>query len=91
MTGTCTTPAAAAFNLEVARFSDIDRPGVWVDQSDGKVYRIFQDGLQTGHSPLIDVPTARNLILVDTDPGALYEKVRMNCSNRNIHVQPLEF
>ncbi|GAB4321170.1 MAG: hypothetical protein Kow0074_11950 [Candidatus Zixiibacteriota bacterium] len=90
MTGTHTPQSAAAFNVEVARFSDIDRPGVWVDQSDGKLYRIFPTGLQAGHSPLIDVPTARNLILADTDPAALYEKVRMNCANRNIHVQPLE-
>ncbi len=88
MTNTAAT--AAAFSVEVARFSDIDRPGVWVDQNEGTLYRIFPGSLQTGHSPLIDVPTARNLILVDSDPAALYEKVRMVCANRNIHVRPYE-
>ncbi|HWO57636.1 MAG TPA: hypothetical protein VNN55_08740 [bacterium] len=87
---TSTTATTAAFSVEVAHFSDIDRPGVWVDQNDGKLYRIFPGSLQPGHSPLIDVPTARNLILVDADPAALYEKVRMVCSNHNIRVQPYE-
>ncbi len=90
MTGPTKTTTSTAFNVEVAHFSDIDRPGVWVDRNDGSLYRVFPEGLQLGHSPLIDCPTARNLILVDPDPGALHEKVRMNCANRNIHVRAYE-
>ncbi len=91
MNETTTPPGsqAQAFGLTASKFSDINQPGVWVDQTNGTAYRVFSEGLKVGHSPLIDVPTARNLILVNTDPAALYDKIRLECANLGISVRPM--
>ncbi|TSC82856.1 MAG: hypothetical protein G01um101420_38 [Parcubacteria group bacterium Gr01-1014_20] len=90
MNETTTPPGnAQAFSITAAKFSDINQPGVWVDQTNGTAYRVFPEGLKVGHSPLIDVPTARNLILVNTDPATLYDKIRLECSNSGVSVRPM--
>ncbi|MEK9173456.1 MAG: hypothetical protein AAB594_02715 [Patescibacteria group bacterium] len=90
MNETTTPPGqtATAFNLKVGKYSNINVAGFWVDD-EGNGYRVFQGGLQTGHSPLNDVPAARNLTLVSLNPGILYAKALTECANRDISLRPM--
>lgn len=70
----------------VQNFENIDTPGVWVDQNTGQMYRIPPEALKPGHSPLIAVPGAKNLVRLATDFATPTSKVRSVGADHNIFV-----
>lgn len=69
------------------RFSDINNPGFWVNNQTGQGYRITEESLHTGHSPVIGyVCNYDNFTLVNTDPYAPIGKIRKETADLDLPV-----
>jgi hypothetical protein len=69
------------------RFSDINSPGFWVNNHTGQGYRITDESLRTGHSPVIGyVSNWDNFTYVNSDPYAPIGRVRKDAADLDLPV-----
>ena len=69
------------------RFDDIDALGFWVNTKTGEGYRITEDSLKSGHSPVIGYVSNNNeFALVSSDPYTPIGKLRQETANLDLPV-----
>lgn len=69
------------------RFGDIDTLGFWVNARTGEGYRITEDSLKAGHSPVIGyVSNNDQFTFVSSDPYAPIGKLRQETANLDLPV-----
>ena len=69
------------------RFTDINTLGFWVNTQTGEGYRITEDSLKSGHSPVIGLVTNYDeFTLVSSDPYAPIGKLRQETANLDLPV-----
>lgn len=69
------------------RFDDITSLGFWVNTQTGEGYRITEDSLKAGHSPVIGyVSNNDEFTLVNPDPYAPVSKLRKETANLDLPV-----
>ena len=70
------------------RFDDINSLGFWVNTQTGEGYRITEDSLKSGHSPVIGyVSTNDEFTLVSSDPYSPISKLRQETANLDLPVR----
>ena len=70
------------------RFDDIDSFGFWVNTQTGEGYRITEDSLKAGHSPVIGyVSNNDEFTLVSSDPYTPISKLRQETANLDLPVR----
>ena len=68
-------------------FSDINFPGFWVNNQTGQGFRITEESLRTGHSPVIGyVCNYDTFTYVNSDPYAPIGKLRKETADLDLHV-----
>jgi hypothetical protein len=71
----------------ICRFDDINTYGFWVNCTTGEGYRITEDSLKAGHSPVIGyVSNNDQFTLVSSDPYAPISKLRQLTANLDLPV-----
>jgi len=84
------TPERKAGNSRIGmscRFSDIETPGFWINNLTGEGYRITEESLQPGHSPVVGYVSVHDqFTLVNTDPYAPIGKLRKNAADLDLPV-----
>lgn len=67
-------------------WENITEPGAYVEVSSGDLYRIPQEGLLKGASPLIrkESSTASTFVQISKNPFVLALEARMLCAEHNI-------
>ena len=84
MTRSNWTPGRVGTNC---RFSDINCPGFWVNCQTGQGYRMTEESLRTGHSPVIGyVCNYDQFTLVNCDPYAPIGKLRKETADLDLPV-----
>ena len=70
------------------RFDDINTLGFWVNTQTGEGYRITEDSLKAGHSPVIGyVSNNDEFTLVSSDPYSPISKLRQETANLDLPVR----
>lgn len=69
-------------------FNQVEDPGVYYNHSTGWLYRIPDDGLSAGHSPLMNILSREeNLVTkISSDPWIPINKAREICSNMDFFI-----
>jgi hypothetical protein len=69
-------------------FNQIEDPGVYYNHTTGWLYRIPDEGLNPGHSPLMNVLSNEENLLtkISSDPWMPINKAREICSNMDFFI-----
>lgn len=69
-------------------FSDINSPGCYVANGGGELFRIPEDGVVTGRSPVIEIvsKTPRMVTKVSDDPWLAISKARQLAADSDLYV-----
>lgn len=69
-------------------FNDITEPGAYYSHETGWLYRVPEDMLSLGHSPLINIVSGHDNFMtkITSDPWVPVNKARQLCSNMDFAV-----
>lgn len=70
------------------QFNDIDEPGTYYSHTTGWLYRMPEDSLSQGHSPVVNIVTSEDhyLTKISDDPWVPIGKARELCANMDFDV-----
>ena len=70
------------------RFSEIDAPGCYVGSASGDLYRVPEDGVLAGRSPVIDIVarTPRMVTKISQNPWLPISEARRLAVDSDLHV-----
>ena len=86
MAETKVTTIQRQHTLQQVAWDEISEPGAYVEVTSGALYRVPQEGLLKGASPLIrkESATASPFVQVSKNPFVLTLEARMICAEHNI-------
>jgi len=74
------------FSLPEVTWDDLNEPGAYVERGSGDLYRVPQEALIPGGSPIIHKESvgASRLVLVSRNPFVTTLEARLRCAQHNI-------
>ncbi|PYV81444.1 MAG: hypothetical protein DMG05_30015 [Acidobacteria bacterium] len=74
------------FSLPEVTWDDLNEPGAYVERGSGDLYRVPQEALIPGGSPIIHKESvgASRLVLVSRNPFATTLEARLRCAQHSI-------
>ena len=75
---------AETSQLTMARWEEINQPGAYVEVETGVLYRIPQEALVAGHSPIISTSKKTVFARLSEDENLIVSQARRLCADADI-------